>query len=126
MQMRTVSSPETPEAGSYANAKELTGHHRLLHISGQIPETADGYVPQGFEEQARLAFKNIQALLKSADMDLPNLVKITVFLSDRKYRGTLARVRNEILAGHEVALTVIIAGIYDPDWLLEIEAVAAA
>ncbi|MGZ4665336.1 MAG: RidA family protein [Frankiaceae bacterium] len=66
MQMRTVSSPETPEAGSYANAKDLTGHRRLLYISGQIPETADGYVPQDFEEQARLVFKNIQALLKRA------------------------------------------------------------
>ena len=77
MQMRTVSSPETPEAGSYPNAKELTGHRRLLHIRGQIPETADGYVPQDFEKQARLVFKNIQALLKSAGMDLRNLVKIT-------------------------------------------------
>jgi hypothetical protein len=32
----------------------------------------------------------------------------------------------EALGGHEPALTVVIAGIYDPAWLLEIEAIAAA
>jgi 2-iminobutanoate/2-iminopropanoate deaminase len=34
-------------------------------------------------------------------------------------------VRREVLGTHAPALTVIITGIYDPRWLLEIEAVAA-
>jgi len=103
----------------------VIGQRRILYISGQVPETPEGYVPQDFEDQARLVFKNIRALLTSAGMELRNLVKITIYLSDRKYRSTLATVRNEILAGHEVALTIVIAGIYEPGWLLEIEAVAA-
>jgi hypothetical protein len=36
------------------------------------------------------------------------------------------RVRNEVLGGHRPALTVVIAGIFDPRWLLEVEVVAAA
>ena len=39
---------------------------------------------------------------------------------------TTGAVREEVLAGRSVALTVIITGIFDEDWLLEIEAVAAA
>jgi 2-iminobutanoate/2-iminopropanoate deaminase len=123
--MRTVSSPPQTTDGAYADAKEVIGQRRILYISGQVPETPEGYVPQDFEDQARLVFKNIRALLTSAGMELRNLVKITIYLSDRKYRSTLATVRNEILAGHEVALTIVIAGIYEPGWLLEIEAVAA-
>ena len=33
--------------------------------------------------------------------------------------------RQEVLAGLTPALTVIIAGIYDPAWLIEIEVIAA-
>ena len=53
-----------------------------------------------------------------------NLAKVTVFLSDRQYREANARIRHEILGGHSPALTVIITGIYDEAWLLEIEAIA--
>ncbi|GII62152.1 enamine deaminase RidA [Sphaerisporangium krabiense] len=127
MEMRTITSPETPDTGPhYGDAKELTGVSRLLFISGQIPETADGHVPPGFEDQARLVFSHIRSLLKAADMDVQNLVKLTIYLSDRQYRAPLARVRNEAFAGHQFAMTIIIAGIYDPVWLLEVEAVAAA
>lgn len=124
--MQTVSSPETPDTSTYAEAKEITGHSRLVFLSGQIPEELDGSVPKDFEAQARLVFRHIEATLKAADMSLNNLIKITVYLSDRRYRRTLAKVRNEILANHRVALTIIITGIYDPVWLLEVEAVAAA
>jgi len=46
----------------------------------------------------------------------------------RNYRAHAAEnraVRNAVLAGRQTALTVIITGIFDPAWLLEIEAVAA-
>jgi 2-iminobutanoate/2-iminopropanoate deaminase len=54
------------------------------------------------------------------------LTKVTIFLSDRRYREANARIRHEILGDHSPALTIIITGIYDETWLLEIEAVAAA
>jgi enamine deaminase RidA (YjgF/YER057c/UK114 family) len=54
-----------------------------------------------------------------------NLVKVTVFLSDRCYREENYKIRKEILGEHSPALTIIITGIYDERWLLEIEAIAA-
>jgi hypothetical protein len=53
-------------------------------------------------------------------------VKVTTFLSDRRYGPVNRAVREEVLAGRSVALTVIITGIFEEGWLLEIEAVAAA
>jgi enamine deaminase RidA (YjgF/YER057c/UK114 family) len=83
-------------------------------------------VPADFKAQCRLAWANVQAQLKAADMTLDDLVKVTVFLADRRHRQANYEVRHEILGARSPALTIIITGIYDEAWLLEIEAVAAA
>jgi enamine deaminase RidA (YjgF/YER057c/UK114 family) len=115
-----------PPVGGYAQALEITGASRILFISGQIPTEKNGTVPESFEAQARLVWANIIAQLRAADMTLDNLVKVTFFLSDRKYIPDYRRVRQEVLENRRVALTTIITGIFDEAWLLEIEAVAAA
>jgi hypothetical protein len=61
-----------------------------------------------------------------ADMTIGNLVKVTIFLSDRKYALENRQARQEALGDHAPALTVIIAGIFDEAWLLETEAIAEA
>jgi enamine deaminase RidA (YjgF/YER057c/UK114 family) len=58
-------------------------------------------------------------------MDFSNLVKLTVFLSDRQYRAGHAEVRKALLGPLSPAMTIVITDIYDEKWLLEIEAVAA-
>ena len=83
-------------------------------------------MPESFEDQARLAWANVIAQLRAADMTLDNLVKVTIFLSDRKYIADYRRTRDEALGGRRVGLTTIITGIFDEKWLLEIEAIAAA
>jgi 2-iminobutanoate/2-iminopropanoate deaminase len=52
-------------------------------------------------------------------------VKITTYLSDRSYGRENRDIRREILGDLAPASTVIIAGIFDDRWLLEIEAIAA-
>jgi enamine deaminase RidA (YjgF/YER057c/UK114 family) len=111
--------------GAYALAYEVTAPARTVYISGQIPTRADGSVPDGFEAQCRQVWANIDAALADAGMTRRDLVKVTTYLSDRSYRDTNSRIRREILGDHLPALTIIIAGIYDPAWLLEIEAIAA-
>ena len=69
---------------------------------------------------------NLTAALAAAAMDVTNLVKVTTILSDREYTPANTDIRNEVLGDHRPALTVIVAGIWDPSWLIEIEAVAAA
>lgn len=127
MNLRPIDAADAPQpAGGYAQALEVTGASRLLFISGQIPATADGAVPPDFEAQARLGWKNIEAQLAAADMTLDNLVKATIFLADRAYAIPNRTIRNEVLAGRRISLTVIICSIFDEKWLLEIEATAAA
>jgi 2-iminobutanoate/2-iminopropanoate deaminase len=123
---RALSAADAPQpAGGYAQALEVTEARRLLFISGQIPVRPDGTVPDTFAEQARQAWANLEAQLRAAGMSLGNLVKVTVFLSDRVHSLENRAVRHEVLDEQEVALTVIIAGIFDAGWLIEIEAIAA-
>jgi len=127
MRRRTIDAADAPQAaGGYAQAVEVSETSRQLFISGQIPVAADGAVPEDFEAQARQAWANIEAQLRAADMSLDNLVKVTVFLADRAYALQNRAVRAAVLGDRKVAMTVVICGIFDAGWLLEIEAVAAA
>jgi len=127
LKLKSINAPSAPQpAGGYSQALEVLGAQRLLFVSGQVPETAAGVVPPDFEAQARLAWANVGAQLEAARMTMANLVKVTTFLSSRHFNTTNREVRKEVLGAHSPALTVIITGIFDEKWLLEIEAVAVA
>lgn len=126
MRAEPVDPPAMQAAlGGYAHGLrvgEITG---LLFISGQIPVAADGTVADDFESQCRQVWANLGSVLDEAGLSLDHLVKVTTFLSDRRYADANSRIRREVLGNHRPALTVLITGIYDERWLLEIEAVAA-
>jgi 2-iminobutanoate/2-iminopropanoate deaminase len=127
MDIRSINSPLAPSAnGGYPQGLEVTGIQRLLFISGQVPETPSGQTPADFLPQARLVWTNVIAQLEAAQMSVANLVKVTTFLSARAYAQQNREVRQEFLGSHAPALTVVITGIYDESWLLEVEAIAAA
>lgn len=121
-----VNGPDAPPAsGGYAQAVRVEGARELLFVSGQIPVDVEGAVPAAFADQCRLVWRNVEAQLRAGGMELADIVKVTTFLSDRAYAAENSAIRREALAGLTPALTIIIAGIYDPAWLLEIEVIAA-
>ncbi len=126
MALRPVTAGSAPHVSNYAQALEVAGASRLLFVSGQVPETRQGDAPAGFAARARLVWSNVIAQVESAGMTADNLVKVSTFLSDRRFAGENRSVRKEFLADRMIALTVIVTGIFDERWLLEIEAVAAA
>jgi enamine deaminase RidA (YjgF/YER057c/UK114 family) len=126
MQISPINAESAPQAaGGYSQAVAVSGAQRMLFISGQIPETPAGNVPIDFSSQARLVWRNVLAQLGTAGMTVENLIKVTIFLSSRDFAISNREIRQEVLGAHGPALTVIITGIFDEKWLLEIEAVAA-
>ena len=115
-----------PVEGAYPQAVEVTNPTRWLYLSGQIPVTPDGSLAADFTGQCEQVWDNIETQLGAAGMTLDNLVKVTTFLSDRRYSLENREVRVRRLAGRQPALTVIVTGLFDEAWLVEIEAVAAA
>jgi 2-iminobutanoate/2-iminopropanoate deaminase len=111
--------------GGYSQAVRLEDFQRLLLVSGQIPATPDDTVPAGFEAQARQVWLNVDAQLKAAGMTKADIVKVTTYLADRHHASANREVRSEYLGSLAPAMTVVIAGIFDGAWLLEVEVVAA-
>lgn len=125
--LRPLNAPDAPAPISqYCEAMEVSGGKRWLVISGQTPVHRDGTVPVDFKAQARQVWANIEAQLRAADMTLDNLVKVSVFLADRRFGALHRAVREEILAGRTIGLTVLICDMLDERHLLEIEAMAVA
>lgn len=125
MPVRRINSEDGADAvGSYVQALEVTGTTRRLYISGQAPITVDGNVPETFEEQAETVWKNILAQLHAAGMKAEHIVKATTFLADRKDKEKNREVRDAMLNGHTFALTVVLAGMFEDGWMLEIDAIA--
>ena len=100
---------------------------RWLHVSGQVGILPDGTMAMSGEAQLEQAFSNVFAVLRAAGMDKQHLVKLTVLLTRADEVGSYRTVRDRLLDGHIVASTLmVVAGLASPDFLVEIEAVAAA
>ena len=126
MRKTPISAPDAPQPPpSYVQAMSLRGIDELLLISGQIGVDSNGDAPSTFDEQAALIWGNIDAQLRAAGMTRDNLVKVTIYLSDRKYIDGYRKARDAYLEGRQVALTCVICDIFDENWLMEIEAIAA-
>ncbi|MDW9495221.1 RidA family protein [Sinorhizobium meliloti] len=111
--------------GRYSQAVSIEDFRRVLFVSGQIPVTSDDVVPEGFEAQARQVWLNVDAQLKAAGMSKTDIVKVTTYLADRQHVMENREIRNDYLGSLAPAMTVVITGIFDSAWLMEVEVVAA-
>ncbi|RVK51922.1 RidA family protein [Sinorhizobium meliloti] len=111
--------------GGYSQAVSIEDFRRVLFVSGPIPVTSDDVVPEGFEAQARQVWLNVDAQLKAAGMSKTDIVKVTTYLADRQHVMENREIRNDYLGSLAPAMTVVITGIFDSAWLMEVEVVAA-
>jgi enamine deaminase RidA (YjgF/YER057c/UK114 family) len=119
---KTVPAP----VGNYVQAVEVRDRPRWLHISGQVGMTLDGTLLEGFEAQCEQALKNLIACLEAAGMSLDDLVKVTILMTRQEDVPVYRAVRKRVLGGADIASTLmIVAGLVSPDFLIEIEGVAA-
>ncbi|MDA0998501.1 MAG: RidA family protein [Proteobacteria bacterium] len=114
-------------SSNYAHGIATSGADRWLHISGQVGTRPDGTLAGGSEAQMQECWSRIFSILDASGMGITDIVKVTVFLTDPADIGLYRQVRDRMLGGHKAASTLlIVAGLADPNWKVEIEAVAAA
>jgi enamine deaminase RidA (YjgF/YER057c/UK114 family) len=127
MQKREINAEAAPQpAAAYSQAVEVAGGTRMLFISGQIGVKADGTSPTGVAEQARLAWRNLEAQLNAAGMGFDNLVKVTMIIPNAADIPATRSARAEALGNRRPSSTLIVAGLADPAWKIEIEGIACA
>jgi 2-iminobutanoate/2-iminopropanoate deaminase len=129
MMLKTFNpSGMTQPASRYSQGVEVSPNARWLYISGQIGIAPDGSVAYGLEAQFNQAFKNIGVVLAAAGMAKTDLVKVTVFVTQpgTETLGVYRKARDQWMEGHAPAATyLVVSGLASPDFLVEIEAVAA-
>ncbi|MFI4994709.1 MAG: RidA family protein [Hyphomicrobiales bacterium] len=127
MQRRDLNSPDAPApVAAYTQAVEVAGATRILYISGQVGVRMDGTIPDDVAEQSRLAWRNLAAQLKAAGMTLDNLVKITTILPNHADLAASRTGRSEVLGDRRPASTLIVGGLANPAWKIEVEGIAVA
>ncbi len=127
MQRRDINAPDAPApAGQYSQAVEVTGATRTLYLSGQVGVAPDGSVSSDATAQAAQVWANIAAQLRAAGMGIENLVKITTIVPNHADVPAVRAGRAAVLGDHRPASTLIIGGLADPKWKIEVEGVAVA
>ena len=100
---------------------------KVLHVSGHVSQAEDGSTigSGSMEKQTRQVLENIRDVLVYAGGTMSDVVKVTVFVTDVLEIATIHAVRREFFAEPYPASTLVqVAQLIDPDWLIEIEAVA--
>ena len=112
--------------GDWVHAMEVRGAQRLLFVSGTMGLRPDFSAPETLEEQLECVWNNLRAILVSAKMTVDNIVRLTSYLRDAAYAEANARARIAALGDRRIPTTAIVVQTLQPDWLVELEIIAAA
>jgi len=129
--IRRVNPPALGDPPGYSQIVDVRAS-RIIFIAGQTALDRDGKLVGGsdFATQADQVFRNLETALGAVGCTASNLVKLTVFLRDMSHLPTYREVRNRFFATvippAAPAITLIeVSKLYGPEFLIEIEAVAA-
>lgn len=126
-EIKRVNPPTVRAPTGYSHAVEIKTPTRRVIIAGQVGMALDGTVPGTGEGQIAQAFANLRAVLAANDMDESNVVKTTVFLTDRDLLAAYRSARQAVFTDSVPASTLLfVSGLADPRYVVEIEAEAVA
>jgi enamine deaminase RidA (YjgF/YER057c/UK114 family) len=129
--IRRANPPEIGSPPGYSQIVEVK-NGRLVFIAGQTALDCDGTLvgKDDFAAQAEQVFRNLGAALGAIGATASNLVKLTVFLRNMDDIPAYREARNRFFATvtpiAAPAITMVeVSKLYGPDFLIEIEAIAA-
>lgn len=111
----------------YTQAIKVTGAQTILFLAGQVPYSAKGGVAHvgDFSAQARAVFGAVKAHVEAAGATLADVVKITTYVTDVRYRMDFRVVRTEFFGDKGPASTMVeVSSLSHPDYLIEVDAIA--
>lgn len=95
------------------------------YVSGQLPRGADGAIIIGSAlDQVRQSLHNLEQALTAAGLNLANVVKVTVWITDASHMADLNTAYREFFSEPFPARSTIVSALVAPDALVEIEAIA--
>ena len=111
----------------YAQAVKVSGAQTILYIAGQVAYTAEGGAAHAgdFKAQARAALQCLKAQVEAGGGTMADIVKVNTYLTDIRHRADYGPIREEFFGKKMPAHTLVaVAALAQPEFLIEIEAVA--
>lgn len=128
MQIRKITAEGVPDAPGYAQGYLVTGVAGLIFTAGQVALTPAGEPCHlgDFNAQAELVLASVKRLIEAGGSSLDRIVKLTVFLTDSRHRPAFAPIRDAFFKGNVPPISIVEVGaLMRPEWMIEIEAIAA-
>ncbi|UOQ56662.1 RidA family protein [Leucobacter allii] len=129
VRLRKFNTRETyPEQNLDNDLCQAVVANGVVYLRGQIGQDLDTRESVGIGDvaaQTVRAMENIKMLLEEAGSRLEDIVKVTVYLIDPRYREEVYRTMGAYLRGvHPVSTGIVVQALARPEWLVEIDATA--
>jgi enamine deaminase RidA (YjgF/YER057c/UK114 family) len=129
--VRRLNPPELGTPPGYSQVVDVRAE-RIIFIAGQtaLDQKGDLVGKSDFAAQAAQVFRNLSTALQSVGCTASNLVKLTVFLRNMDNLSIYREARNHFFSTTAPpaapAVTLVeVSRLYGPDFMIEIEAIAA-
>lgn len=114
----------SPFERSYGFSRAVKKGRRIV-VSGTAPIWPDGSCDPDPAAQASRCLEIIEAALQEAGSGISDVVRTRMFIADRDDADAVGAVHGQVFADVRPAATmVVVAGLLDPRWKVEIEAEA--
>jgi 2-iminobutanoate/2-iminopropanoate deaminase len=109
-----------------AHGTEIPPNARILFCNGQVGARLDGTVPQDSLGQIEVIFERIGIILAASNMTFEDVVKFTVYVTDKSILGDYFRIRGQIMGDHNPPATLLVVKKFPRSGVeVEIETIAA-
>ncbi|MBI3040857.1 MAG: RidA family protein [Chloroflexi bacterium] len=103
-------------------------HGNTVYIAGQVARDRNGKTVGVGDAKAQVdqVFKNLEAALAAAGGNLSHIVKTNIFMTHREDLAAYREVRAKYMSNENppVSTLILCSGLADPDFRIEIEAIA--
>ena len=109
-------------------SQAVVARGRSVFVRGQVGQDLDTAVNVGVGDpaaQAEQAMSNVETLLREAGSRVEHICKITIYLTDPRFREPVYRTVGRWLRGvYPVSTGIVVAGLARPEWLVELDVIA--
>lgn len=114
--------------GAYSQGLIAPLGRRLMALSGRLAVAPDGTCPQGVRAQADLILQDIDALLGAAGGGRSDVLRVSAFVTERDHMSEYMQARDAWVSDLDplpASTLMIVSGFTKPEFLVEIEVLAA-
>jgi enamine deaminase RidA (YjgF/YER057c/UK114 family) len=124
--LHTLNDRICAHSNNAAHATEIPPNARILFCNGQVGARLDGTVPQEPPEQIEVVFDRIRTILAASNMTFEDVVRFTVYVTDKSILDDYFRIRGRVMGDHNPPATLLVVKTFPRSGVeVEIETIAA-